>query len=279
MGDARGSTISDAAPGDLCDGRHLAARDPDYLRSIQPLLEFTYRHYFRVQATGVENLPLRGPALLVGNHSGGIVAPDAAMTTCLWVKERGLEPAAYALIDPGIFSMDGVRTHVSKCGGLRAEPRMAIEALESGGVVLVYPGGADDAFRPYSKRNDIQLGGNQAFIKLALRYRVPIVPIVTSGAHDTLMILDDGKELAKMLGLDKRGIERLPISLALPLGLTVGVSFHIPFPAQIKIAVGEPIEFRGFRPEDAKNRAAVAGCFELVLQEMRELLNGLLASG
>ena len=105
---------------------------------------------------------------------------------------------------------------------------------------------------------------------------MPVVPVVTSGAHDTLVVLDDGKELAKTLGLDKFGIERLPVSLALPYGLTLGTTFHIPFPAQIKMAIGEPLDFSDLGPGAAKDRAAVGRCFELVLQRMRSLLNGLL---
>jgi 1-acyl-sn-glycerol-3-phosphate acyltransferase len=258
------------------DGRDLTARDPEYIRGFMPILEFGYRYYFRVQAGGLENLPRRGPALLVGNHGGGLLAPDAAMTMYLWVRERGLEQPAYGLIDRRVFGIDGVNRHISKCGGIQADPRMAMKALDSGAVVLVYPGGADDAFRPYSKRNEIELGGNQAFIKLALRYRIPVIPVVTSGAHDTLIVLDDGKEIAKTLGLDKMGIDRLPISLTL-FGLTIGTCFHIPFPAQIRVEIGRPIRFAGLGPESTKDRSAVAGCFELVRQEMRGLLNGLLA--
>ena len=161
-------------------------------------LEYFYKYYFRVRAIGLDNLPARGPALLVGNHSGGAVAADAAMTFYLWVRERGIEPPAYSLIEPAMFSIPGVSAHISKCGGLRAHPRMAVEALEDGGLVLVYPGGGDDAFRPYSKRHEIELGGNEAFIKLALRYRVPIVPVVTTGAHDTIIVLDEAKNSPKV---------------------------------------------------------------------------------
>jgi 1-acyl-sn-glycerol-3-phosphate acyltransferase len=242
-----------------------------------PALEFFYKYYFRCRAIGLENLPLRGPVLLVGNHSGGTMAADAAMTFYLWVRERGLEPPAYSLIEPAMFSIPGVNAHISRCGGLRAHPRMAVQALEDGGLVLVYPGGGDDAFRPYSKRYEIELGGNEAFIKLALRYGVPVVPVVTAGAHDTIIVLDDGKELAKSLGLDKQGIDRLPVSLSL-LGVSVGIGFQIPFPAQISIAFGRPLRFEGMNAADSRNRAAVNQCFETVRQEMRTLQNGLLNS-
>ena len=43
-----------------------------------PLLNFYYRYWFRVEAEGIENVPAEGGALLVGNHSGAL-PPDAPM--------------------------------------------------------------------------------------------------------------------------------------------------------------------------------------------------------
>ena len=42
------------------------------------LLGLLYRNYFQVSCEGIANIPPRGRAMLVGNHSGGI-ALDAAM--------------------------------------------------------------------------------------------------------------------------------------------------------------------------------------------------------
>src|SRR5438132_14402842 len=41
-------------------------------------LSFLYRNYFNVRCSGIDHVPPRGRAMLVGNHSGGI-ALDAAM--------------------------------------------------------------------------------------------------------------------------------------------------------------------------------------------------------
>ncbi len=259
------------------DGRHVGMRDPGYIRRVLPVMEFGYRSYFRVQESGVECLPAAGPALVVGNHSGGIVAPDVAMTMYIWLRERGPDVAAYGLVDPRMFADRKLAEHVVRCGGLAAHPKVAMEALEQDAVVLVYPGGARDAYRPYSQRHDIQLGGNRGFVKLALRYGVPIVPVVTAGAHETVLVIDDGEELARELGLDEQhGIDRLPISLAL-FGLEIGAGYHVPYPAQIRIAFGDPIHFPDLRPKHARDRAAVEACYQLVLQQMRSLLNGLLS--
>ena len=43
-----------------------------------PLLNFYYRYWFRVEAEGIENVPSAGGALLVGNHSGAL-PPDGPM--------------------------------------------------------------------------------------------------------------------------------------------------------------------------------------------------------
>ncbi|HMC34424.1 MAG TPA: acyltransferase, partial [Myxococcales bacterium] len=50
---------------------------------------FLYRNYFRVRAEGLQHIPPRGRAMLVGNHSGGI-ALDAAMVIASCFLE--LEP-------------------------------------------------------------------------------------------------------------------------------------------------------------------------------------------
>ncbi len=43
-----------------------------YLAHFHTLLAKAYRHYFRVECTGISNVPEEGRALLIGNHSGGL---------------------------------------------------------------------------------------------------------------------------------------------------------------------------------------------------------------
>ena len=49
----------------------------DLVRFVSAFAWF-YRHYFKVDVYGLENVPSHGRAILVGNHSGG-VAIDGAM--------------------------------------------------------------------------------------------------------------------------------------------------------------------------------------------------------
>src|SRR5690349_1559173 len=54
----------------------LDERDPDFIRERLPAFWLVASLYFRADVKGLENIPDKGPVLLVGNHSGGNVIPD-----------------------------------------------------------------------------------------------------------------------------------------------------------------------------------------------------------
>lgn len=260
------------------DGTGLDRRDPVYIRELLPLLDLLYRRYFRVTATGLENLPTAGPALVVGNHSGGVMTPDTAMTLHAWMTARGVESPVYSLAHPAFFRIPYLNVHAMKIGAIRAHPRQAMEVLDRDAVVLVYPGGADEAYRSFRRRNEVDLMGRTGFIKLAVRYGAPIVPLVAAGGHETLIVLGDGARLARWLGLDRRGVPCFPVSLSLPWGLAVGFPSNVPFPAKIHIRVGEPIDLGGVTSADLRDRRVLRDCYERVESRMQEMLDELVAA-
>jgi hypothetical protein len=75
---------------------------------------------------------------------------------------------------------------------------------------------------------------------------VPIVPVANVGASDTLIVLTDGKMIAKALQLDKLlRAKAVPIGIGFPLGLTLAVFPQIPLPAKLRTEILEPIELEG----------------------------------
>ena len=78
--------------------------DPQFLLEAEPLLNFLWSRYFRVRLEGIEHVPETGPALLVGNHSGGIPY-DGALLLQLRIEtlERygQNEVLARTITDPG----------------------------------------------------------------------------------------------------------------------------------------------------------------------------------
>ena len=70
----------------------LAAR----VRPFEPLLDFYYRYWFRVETEGIEHVPAEGGALIVSNHSGAL-PPDAPMIMqAIRHEHPSPRPAAHA---------------------------------------------------------------------------------------------------------------------------------------------------------------------------------------
>ncbi|MEB3339056.1 MAG: glycerol acyltransferase, partial [Leptolyngbyaceae bacterium] len=193
----------------------------------------------------------------------------------------GYERLAYALMHPSawktwIFAYPGAQV-----GAVIAHPQMAIAALQKNAALLVYPGGAEDLFRPYHLRHQIHLAGRKGFIKLALREEAPIVPIISYGAHDTLIVLGDFYQQLQQLyqlgfpwSLDG-GTGVFPVYLGLPWGIGIGPLPNIPLPIQIHTRVCEPIVFERYGRAAARDREYVDACYDQVYNHMQTALDDL----
>lgn len=263
-------------------GWSLDERDPKFIESLMPLFSFLYHYYFRVQTSGWDNIPLQKKVLLVGSHNGGLAAPDMIMMMYDWFRRFGVEQPVYGLMHPKAWQVSPPLAQlVAKTGAIIAHPKMAYTALRSGASVVVYPGGAEDVFRPHYLRDKIYFAGRQGFIKLALRENVPIVPVISWGAHDTLIVIADCYKIVQQLhewgmpwlfGIDP---EVFPIYLGLPWGLGIGPLPNIPLPVSMYTRVCPPIVFQRYGREAASDRYYVNECYELVVSQMQQELDHL----
>lgn len=261
-------------------GWSLDERDPRFIKSLLPLWQWFYHNYFRVQTSGWENIPPQENVLFVGSHNGGLAAPDMFMMMYDWFLRFGVERPVYGLMHPKVWEVfPPVAQFAAKAGAIMAHPKMAYAALRSGASVLVYPGGAEDVFRPHYLRNQIYFAERKGFIKLALRENVPIVPAISCGAHDTLYVLADIYKIVEQF--HKWGLPWLfgvdpvvfPIYLGLPWGLAIGPLPNIPLPAPIHTRVCPPIRFERYGREAASDNEYVNACYDLVLRQMQQELD------
>jgi 1-acyl-sn-glycerol-3-phosphate acyltransferase len=90
----------------------------------------------------------------------------------------------------------------------------AAKALRAGGVVVVFPGGDCDVYRPTVLQNVIDFNGRTGYVRTAIEAGVPIVPAVSIGGQESQLYLSRGTWLAERLRL-KRLLrsEILPISV------------------------------------------------------------------
>jgi len=252
-------------------GADLDARDTDYIRETLPGLWMLASLYFRADVRGLHHIPREGPVLLVGNHSGGMMAPDLFVFVLAFSTHFGVERRFYQLAHNGVVTGPAGQL-VRRYGTVAADPANAELALSSGAAVLVYPGGDYEVFRPSWESGRIDFGGRKGFIRLALKLNVPIQPIVSIGSQETALFLTRGERLARLAGLDRlMRLKTAPIMLGLPFGLMPGVFGHIPLPAKISIQVLPKIDLRERYGEDPD----VDQIYNDVIDRMQDVLTSL----
>ena len=252
-------------------------RDPDFIRSSRRLLEL-YASYFRPTVRGFENLPESGPFLVVGNHSGGATPPDLPILMTAWWRARGVEEPVYALFHSFFLGLPGLGNVVAKAGAVEAGAENAQRVLEGGGILIVYPGGDHEAFRPYHLRNQIDFAGRTGFIKEALQLGVPIIPAVSEGAQDSTIVLYRGERLARAIPYMRNWrLKVYPLLLGPPWGLSLGIP-TIPLPAKVTVQLCPPIDLTDeYGPEAAEDEKVVGQIYERVTTSMQAVLDDLVA--
>ena len=224
----------------------FARRDPAYIERTLPALRMTSKLYFRADVRGLENIPREGPVLLVGNHSGGTWIADTFIFSQHFYDEFGPGRRYHQLAHDLVFKVPGLRALVERYGTVPASPENMGRALDLGAALLVYPGGDHETFRPSWESDRVDFAGRTGFVELALRHRVPIVPVVSVGGQETALFLGQGRRLARALQLDRRfRLKVLPVAVGPPFGVTLlDLPGRFPLPAKISIRVGKPIDLR-----------------------------------
>ena len=225
--------------GDLDD------RDTDYILETLPLAWLFSTLWHRAEVRGLELVPKEGPVLLVGNHSGGNMAPDTFAFTLAFIAYFGVERRFYQLAHDLVIAAP-LPINLRKFGTLPAGRQNAEKALADDAAVLVYPGGDYEVHRPTWESAKVDFGGRKGFLRLALERDVPIVPVVSIGGQETALFLSRGQWLSRALGIDRLlRLKVMPISITFPWGLTIGDFVpRIPLPAKITTQVLPPLDLR-----------------------------------
>jgi 1-acyl-sn-glycerol-3-phosphate acyltransferase len=199
------------------------------------------KRWHRSEVQGLDTFP-PGGALVVSNHSGGLIAMDVPVFALDFYDRFGYDRPVFTLTHDLMFRTPAAEWLV-RTGFIRANPDNAADALRSGGVVVVFPGGDYDAYRPTAAANTIDFNRRTGYVKTALAAGAPIVPAVSIGGQENQLYLSRGGWLARRLGLDKLIRSTiLPISFGVPFGLSMLLPVNVPLPTKIVTRVLPPID-------------------------------------
>ena len=223
--------------------------------ALQPVLDFYYRYWFRVEVEGIENVPSEGGALLTSNHSGAL-PPDAPMIMQAIRHEHASPRPVYMLAEHWFKGYPGVGMLTNKIGVVPAHPANAQRLLaDEERLALVFPEGQKGSRKLYWQRYRLRRFGRGGFVRTAMRAGVPIVPIAVVGAEDAMPIFAHVPLLQRLTGLIY-----FPVNHAFPhFGLAAGAMY---LPAKFKIRFLEPVDLSGYTAADAEDLSLVQNIAE-----------------
>jgi 1-acyl-sn-glycerol-3-phosphate acyltransferase len=208
--------------------------DMRYLGVFFRALGFLYKTYFRVRAYGLEHVPRRGRAMLVGNHSGG-VAVDGAMVIASMFFEMAPPRLAQGMVEKFINKVPFWSQWSNRTGQFTGLPEHAIQLLKDDRLVMVFPEGAKGTAKLYKERYSL-VGFGTGFVRLALQTGTPIVPFAFIGGGEAIPTVMNSYALGRVMGAPYVPIT--PYGVALPL------------PVRLEVHYGEPLRFAGTGCED-----------------------------
>lgn len=233
------------------------------VRTTQSALTTAVRRYHRLQVDVDAPVPDE-PCLIVANHGFGTALDLNVFATLAALTDAGVTRPVTPLVHDFAWTV-GFGSIVEAAGGARASRESTIGALAAGHHVLVFPGGDRDSATSFRDRNRVSFFGRDGFARLAMDQGVPIVPVVTAGAGESLLVLSDGQRLARALRLpDVIRTHALPVSVSVPWGLSVhaGYTGYLPLPAKLRTAV-----LPAHHPEPDEAAPAYAARIEQGMQE------------
>ena len=222
------------------------------------------RRWHRYEVVGMEHLPRDRSALLVGYH-GRPLALDLCMLTVAIDDALGYLPHG---VIHGYFGENRVlRWLIDGLGFVTGDGDAIEQAVARGEHILVQPGGTREGCRSVRHRYQVDWGNRTGYLRLAIKHRLPIIPIAGDGVDDGYIGLNDGYALGQRLGMPGR----------LPLWFGVGLGglwpLAPPLPVKMTQHIGAPLVAHLAPSVDPSDRAALLTLHEEVKAAVQRLLD------
>ncbi len=183
-----------------------------------------HEKYFRVVTHGLENVPAKGRALIIANHSGQLPLDGLLLGYSLLTNPHGPR-VSKAMMERFIPTVPFFSSYLAKIGGAVGNPTNCKRMLEAEEAIVVFPEGSRGISKPFSQRYKLQKFGN-GFMDLAVHNQAPIIPVGIVGCEESIISFGNPKRLAKFFGLPSA-------PLLIPAI----------FPTKVIINIGEPMYF------------------------------------
>jgi 1-acyl-sn-glycerol-3-phosphate acyltransferase len=237
--------------------------DMDFVNAVLPFLTFMYKSYWRVETSGMDNVPVEGRGLLVSNHSGTLPWDGAMIATAVY-HEHPMNRLVRSLYASWFPTLPFVSEVLAKGGQVLANVENGTRLLEQDHLVAVFPEGYKGVGKLFKERYQLARFGRGGFVRMALASRAPIIPVSVVGAEETYIIVHKSRTVARLIGFPF-----FPISITWPW---LGPLGFIPLPTKWSIDFGTPIPTEQYGPDAANNLALVSQLTDQVRNIVQEMV-------
>lgn len=183
------------------------------------VLGWLVNEYFRLETSGLKDIPSSGPVMFVANHSGAWGLDGAVLYTVL---SRELGRSACVQTSPLVFRLPISGPYARESGFSGGDPALGLQELRAGGLVALFPEGVAGVGKPFRQRYRLQPFG-PGFAVAAMQANAPVVPVSIIGAEEALPKFGEVRFLAGIFGLPY-----VPVTSLLPLPSKWLVTFGAP---------------------------------------------------
>ena len=227
-----------------------------HLGVFYSMLGFFYKSYFRVNTVGLEHIPEKGRAMLIGNHSGSVPADGGMVMASLFFD---LNPPRYihGMVEKFAQTLPFLSSWFSRIGQFTGLPEHAIRMLEDDRLLMAFPEGVRGIGKLYKDKYKLTRFGT-GFMRIALKTNTPIVPFAYIGGEESFPAVYHARSLAKLIGV--------------PYWPVPPYLLPVPLPVQCRIHYGQPIHFEG---DGSESDVVIEG----YVREVRARIAALIADG
>ena len=219
--------------------------------------------YHRYEVSGFENLDQDRSCLIAGYH-GRPTAFDLCMLSVKVHERWGYLP--HGIVHESFDRVPILGPMFRNLGFVVGDGDGIREAVRRKEHIITAPGGTREAYRSYKTRYRIDWGDHYGYVRLALKYRMPVIPVAASGVDDVFIGINDGYRLGK----------KLKMPLKAPCWFAFGATglwpLTLPLPAKIRQVIGKPLDPKRFGIKGPNDLEKIAKFHKRVVGEIQTMM-------
>eukprot|EP00605_Chrysophyceae_sp_TOSAG23-4_P000030 GSChrysophyteH1.ASY1.ANO1.31.1 assembled CDS len=214
---------------------------------------------------GEENVDNKQGQYIIACHPHGTVIFQRTFWRSELLDKVFQNPAGWRMIAASVlFYIPIVREMTLFFGAVDACKPMCEKVLRSGTSLVLYPGGLDEANSTEGRGDDVRICTRTGFIRLAIKYGIPVLPVFTFGELDCVTPVNI---------LPAAIASWIKKALRMSTTLFIGRYFtFIPLRVPFNLCIGKKIEIKTGIPDDGPELdAEIARVHQEYKAELRRL--------